>query len=77
MVIQSFQYTHFNSQRVENGACKFNKLDSKKMNCRYKIQQLGSQKINNKEKIQKNWRNSNSVVSFDQNHESKWKRNGL
>lgn len=45
MVIQSFQYTHFNSQRVENGACKFNKLDSKKMNCRYKIQQLGSQKL--------------------------------
>lgn len=30
MVIQSFQYTYFKSQRVENGACKFNKLDSKR-----------------------------------------------
>lgn len=29
MVIQSFQYTYFNSQKVENGVCKFNKLDSK------------------------------------------------
>lgn len=28
MVIQSFQYTYF-SQEVENGAYKFNKLDSK------------------------------------------------
>lgn len=41
------------------------------MNCRDKIQQLGSQKLI-KKNTKKSWSNSNSVVSYYQNHKSKW-----
>lgn len=54
----------FQQSESKNGACKFNKLDSKKVNCRYKIQQ-GSQKWILKEKKNPG---ETVTVSFDINH---------